>query len=424
MSVFLLNFRTAWNDHFPATTTTNLSQQTYTSRPSPSGSNAYVSNCLFKSISSTSGDGGALSLTSVTYFLVESTSFFSCRTSGTYGGAIYFYNRNNGQSVLYEVCGYDCYSNPYALFARIDVNNAASSKNYFNYSSISCCVNENSNSELVLRLIYGKIYCPSINISMNKCVVHHSSICCDPFSDSNSVICSLSYSSFTDNTANQGVCICFWTTGAKSEIKNCNILRNTQVSSSHGTIYTNGYLTIDDSCILENKATYIFSQYSSSYTITLSNCTVDSTSNNGYLTTQNTAIKSFILALNHMSTLNCNSEYDSAGTLTPIMQIPSSSKKQRVYYSFVKCFYQSPLIDFFAGWCGPCQRLGKILPDLAKQYPNADFYKIDIEKNNDAATKFGVRSIPHIVFWKDGKEVHHIVGADVAGIKATIEKHQ
>jgi hypothetical protein len=342
MSVFLLHFRTAWNDHFPATTTTYLNQQTYTSRPSPSGSNVYVSNCLFISISSTSGNGGALYLLSVAYFLVESTSFFSCKTSSGSGGAIFFQNTGSGQSVLYEVCCYDCSSNNRGLFARIDVNNAASSKNYFNYSSISCCVNENSNSQQILRLIYGKIYCPSVNISQNKCV-YISNICCDPFSDSNSVICSLSYSSFTDNIANEYICIYLWTEGAKSEIKSCNILRNTQVSSSYGTFYTCENLMIKDSCILENKATYIFYQSSSSYTITLSNCTVDKTTYNQNLVTQSIATKSFILALNPMSTLNCNSEYDAVGTLTPIIQTPSSSKKQRVYYSCGNSFYKYQL---------------------------------------------------------------------------------
>jgi hypothetical protein len=343
MSVFLLHFRTAWNDHFPATTTTNLSQQTYTSRQSPSGSNVYVSNCLFKSISSTSGNGGALYLTSVTYFLVESTSFFSCKTSGGSGGAIYF-SYSSGQSVLYEVCGYDCNSSTHYQFAYIYVNNAASSKNYFNYSSITRCVN--SNAQQILRLFYGKIYCPSVNISQNKCG-SYSSICCDPFKESNSVTCSITYSSFADNVANQYTCITLVTTGAEYEIKSCNILRNTQSSSSQGIIRSDGNLKIDNSCILENTATNIFFTYSS-YTITLSNCTVDSTSNNGYLTIRNTVTKRFILALNHMSTQNCHSEYDSVGTLTPIIQTPSPSKKQRVYYSYVKCFDQSPLREVFS----------------------------------------------------------------------------
>jgi hypothetical protein len=86
-----------------------------------------------------------------------------------------------------------------------------------------------------------------------------------------------------------------------------------------------------DSCILGNIAHHIFYQESSSHRITLSNSTIDSTSNNGYLTTQNTVTKSFILALNHMSTQNCHSEYDSVGHLTPIIQTPSSSKKQKNY---------------------------------------------------------------------------------------------
>jgi hypothetical protein len=119
-----------------------------------------------------------------------------------------------------------------------------------------------------------------------------------------------------------------YTVGAKCEIKNCNILRNTQgILGTEGTIYSYGNLTIEDSCILENNANYIFRVSSTSYTSTLSNCTVDSTSGNENVITQNTVTKSFILALNHMSNLICQAEYDSAGTLTPIIQSPSPSKK-------------------------------------------------------------------------------------------------
>ena len=61
--------------------------------------------------------------TSVTYLLVESTSFFSCSTSSSSGGVINFSNSNNGQCVLNEVCGYDCCltytSGPHAQFAYI-----------------------------------------------------------------------------------------------------------------------------------------------------------------------------------------------------------------------------------------------------------------------------------------------------------------
>jgi predicted outer membrane repeat protein len=335
--MFLLHSKTAWNDFFPGTSPTNLPSQTYTYRPTPSGSNVYVLNCLFSSITST-GHGGALYCTSISYLLVESTSFFSCKTSGQ-GGAIYFSN-SSGQYVLHEVCGYDCCTtdSSNSNFVYTSVKNDVSSKNYINYSSISRCVNENSWCTLYLN--NGKNFCPSVNTSNNKC--NGEFFLCFPLSYSNTVTCSLSYSSFADNYATNHVCIALWTSGAEYEIKSCNILRNTQSDlNSYGTIATNGNMKILDSCILENKADYIFYQHSSSsYRITLSNCTVDKTTNNGYLITQNTVTKSFILALNHLSTQNCRSEYDAAGTLTPIIQTPSSTKVQKYYYTCQKYRFQ------------------------------------------------------------------------------------
>jgi hypothetical protein len=328
--MFPLYVRTAWNDYFSGATLTNLNSQTYTSKQTPSNTYIYVLNCLFGSITST-GHGGALYCSSsVTYLLIESTSFISCKASGGNGGAIYFYNQNNGQCVLNKVCGYDCcmidYNNYNVDFVCIYVNNGVSSKNYINYSSLSRCVNTNSNGWYTMYLYNGKICFPSVNSSMNKNYGH--SISCGPFCDSNSVTCSFSYSSFTDNIAIYYNCIFLYRTGAKYEIKSCNILRNTQSTlDTEGTLCTHGYLTIEDSCILENKANRIFHQ-GSSYAISLSNCTVDSTSNNGCLTIKNTVTKGFILALNHMSTQNCHSEYDSAGTLTPIIHTPSSSNNQ------------------------------------------------------------------------------------------------
>jgi hypothetical protein len=193
----------------------------------------------------------------------------------------------------------------------------------------------------------GKICLPSVNISSNKC--YNRLLYYTPFCDSSSITCSFSYSAFADNNVNENACIKLWGNGAKYEIKSCNILRNTKVTlGSEGTIFTYGNTNIEDSCILENNATYIFRQASSSYTITLSNCTVDSTSNNGFLTTKNTVTKSFILALNHISTENYHSGYDSAGYLTPIIQSPSPSKKQIQCCTCGKFLYQPRLTDFFS----------------------------------------------------------------------------
>jgi hypothetical protein len=101
---------------------------------------------------------------------------------------------------------------------------------------------------------------------------------------------------------------------------------------------------IMDSCILENKATYIFYQ-SSSYTFTLSKCTVDTTSNNGYLTAQNTVTKSFILALYHMSTQNCYAEFNYKGMQIVLIQPSFPSMEEKHCYTWKKFFHQPRLRD-------------------------------------------------------------------------------
>jgi hypothetical protein len=339
MLILRLYLRTAWSDYFPGSPTPIQSNE-YTSRQTQSGTNVYVLNCLFISITSSSA-GGALYCSSVTYFLVESTSFFSCKTSVDHGGAIYI---SQGQIVLDGICGYDCYSTEsgrHGQFVYIGANGAVSNKKYANYSSMVRCVNENSNSYYAFDLFGGTVCYSSVNSSMNKC--GYGVNFCNP---STTDTCSFLCCSFVDNIATKYACLYLSNSGPKYEIKSCNILRNTQSSSSYGIISAWGSAIIQDCCILENTATYIF--YGSSYTITLSNCTVDKTTNNGYVATKNIVTKSFILALNHMSTQNCASGYDAVGTLIPIIESPSSSKKPKLCYTGHKIYYQLPQGNFFS----------------------------------------------------------------------------
>jgi hypothetical protein len=325
-----------WSDFYGVSEPTPNKQQLYTSRQTRSVSSVYILDCLFNGFTSGS-DGGALYCSSsVTYLLVESSSFFSCKTSGSQGGAIYFVNTNNGQSVLHKVCGNDCCSYTNGQFVRIEVNNDVLSKNYGNYSSVTRCVNERSSSYFTFYLINGKICCPSVNISMNKCY-RFSAAYYSPFRDSNSITCSSSYSSYTDNIASDCICIGLYASSGKVEVRCCNILRNKQVTlSSWATFETYGDVMIKDSCILENTANIIFFG-----TITISNCTVDQTTNNGKLTIQNTVTKSFIHAMNHISTRNCIAKYDAVGSLTPFVSTPSPSKKQ-IHYTCERLNYQLP----------------------------------------------------------------------------------
>ena len=70
------------------------------------------------------------------------------------------------------------------------------------------------------------------------------------------------------------------------------------------------------------------------------------------------------------------------------------------------------LVDFWAAWCGPCRMVAPIVEQLADEYDGKlKVGKVDVDLNQRVASKFNIRSIPSILFFKDGKLVDTIVGA-------------
>lgn len=70
------------------------------------------------------------------------------------------------------------------------------------------------------------------------------------------------------------------------------------------------------------------------------------------------------------------------------------------------------VVDFWATWCGPCRMIAPILDQLAVEYQDkVKVTKLDVDANIKTATRFNVRSIPMLLFFKDGKVVDQIVGA-------------
>lgn len=70
------------------------------------------------------------------------------------------------------------------------------------------------------------------------------------------------------------------------------------------------------------------------------------------------------------------------------------------------------LIDFWAVWCGPCKLIAPVVEEVAKEYDGKfKVGKMDIDNNPNVAMKYGIRSIPTLLIFKDGKVVDQIVGA-------------
>tara|TARA_B100000953_G_C17666985_1_gene307345 strand:+ start:71 stop:394 length:324 start_codon:yes stop_codon:yes gene_type:complete len=70
------------------------------------------------------------------------------------------------------------------------------------------------------------------------------------------------------------------------------------------------------------------------------------------------------------------------------------------------------LVDFWAEWCGPCKMLSPTIDALASEFSDKfAIGKLNVDNNSDIATKYGIRSIPCLLFFKDGKVEKQIVGA-------------
>ncbi|KAD4983167.1 hypothetical protein E3N88_19838 [Mikania micrantha] len=82
------------------------------------------------------------------------------------------------------------------------------------------------------------------------------------------------------------------------------------------------------------------------------------------------------------------------------------------------------VIDFSAAWCGPCKFIEPAVHDLAIEFSDVDFIKIDIDVLPDVAKDFEVNAMPTFVLVKKGKECERIVGAKKDELHRMIEKHR
>nr|AAQ87932.1 Cop c 2-like protein [Curvularia lunata] len=81
------------------------------------------------------------------------------------------------------------------------------------------------------------------------------------------------------------------------------------------------------------------------------------------------------------------------------------------------------VLDCFATWCGPCKVIAPQVVKLSEKYPNARFFKLDVDDVPDVAQELGIRAMPTFLLFKGGDKISEVVGANPKALEAAIQSN-
>ncbi len=82
------------------------------------------------------------------------------------------------------------------------------------------------------------------------------------------------------------------------------------------------------------------------------------------------------------------------------------------------------LVDFWAVWCAPCRIIAPVIDEIAESYgAKIKVGKVNVDDNSKVASKYGIRSIPTVILFKDGQVADQVIGANAAEIKKIVEQN-
>jgi thioredoxin 1 len=81
------------------------------------------------------------------------------------------------------------------------------------------------------------------------------------------------------------------------------------------------------------------------------------------------------------------------------------------------------IVDFYAVWCGPCKRIAPDLEKISNTNTKVTIVKVDVDNNDSISKEYNIKSMPTFLFFKKGKKVGEVVGANLNSINDMIKQH-